>query len=58
MAKDWQSVLILPEVSIVDAIKAIDKSGLRLAVVVDKDRAIGVLSKSKRWEDCLDLCEG
>lgn len=38
MAKDWQSVLILPEVSIVDAIKAIDKSGLRLAVVADKDR--------------------
>ena len=38
MDKDWQSVLSIPEVSIVDAIKAIDKSGLRLAVVVDKDR--------------------
>ena len=38
MIKDWQSVLILPNVSIVDAIKAIDESGLRLAVVADKDK--------------------
>ncbi len=34
----WKNILILPNSSIVDAIKIIDKSGLRIALVADKDK--------------------
>ena len=45
MNEDWQSILILPNTSIKDAIKAIDKSGLRIALVADKDRnLLGTIS--------------
>ena len=45
MTEDWQGVLIFPEASIVDAIKAIDTSGLRIALVADKDKnLLGTIS--------------
>lgn len=43
--KDWQSVLIGPEVSLLDALARIDASGVQMAVVVDGNRRLmGLLS--------------
>ena len=38
MIKDWKNILILPNESILNAIQALDKSGLRIVIVADKEQ--------------------
>ena len=38
MIKDWKNILILPNESILNAIQALDKSGLRIVIIADKEQ--------------------
>ncbi|MFC6648216.1 CBS domain-containing protein [Paenibacillus rhizoplanae] len=37
---NWQSILIAPEMTVIETMKIIDQSSLQFAVVVDKDRKL------------------
>lgn len=44
MTVNWQKVVVEPSVSIKDALKVIDKEALRVALVVDKNRLVGMVT--------------
>jgi len=44
MTVNWQNVVITPTVSIKDALKIIDKESLRVALVVDNNKLVGMVT--------------